>query len=447
MTRRAIAALAALLTSAALAAAQPAPPGADPGCAPAQAPAGSLAIAGGHRNSPYSLNFVPWAEGCSSSGGSAAVHGLLDGVRFTADAEYLMWWVKPDRPALPLLTTGSITGGGSLAAGDTRVLFRLSDLAGDVPYNGGRFAVGAWLSPDDAAGFDVDFFFLQRRTFSFTAGSDLTGSPLLSVPFTDVNPEFNGPSFSQVSLPGALVGRVDAFSTTRLWGLEADFKSGLARSDALCVDALAGFRYVDLSERFGFGRDVGAITGTSLLSFEGTHLGASDSLLIADRFDTRNQFYGGDVGLRARWSLLDKLTADLTAKVALGAVRQRLDVFGQTTHLDATGAVVGVAPGGLFALAGANAGQFTATRFGVIPQATVRLRYAVTDWLSASIGYDFLYWNSVVRPADQVSGTINTGLAPSQVPFANGGPALPAPSFRHTDLIVHGLNCGIELRF
>jgi hypothetical protein len=65
----------------------------------------------------------------------------------------------------------------------------------------------------------------------------------------------------------------------------------------------------------------------------------------------------------------------------------------------------------------------------------------VSEWLDVSVGYDFLYWSNVIRPGDQVSGTINSGQAPSQVPYANGGPIAPVPTFRRTDFSAQGLLC------
>jgi Putative beta barrel porin-7 (BBP7) len=366
--------------------------------------------------------------------------------RVTASAEYLMWWIKSDRPAMPLLTTGG-AGGGALGASDTAVLFRLSDLPKDVPYNGGRFALGLWATQDAKVGLDIAFFFLQQRDFTFGAGSNATGSPLLSVPYFDQNPAINGPSFSQISVPGVLVGHVEAVSTIRLWGMEADFKANLFRSEGLSVNALLGYRQADLRETFGFTQDVTRTVGIPLLSLDGNSIPAGDSLQIADRFGTHNAFYGCDIGLRTTWSPFSKVAVDLTTKIALGAVSQKLDVSGSTTQLSPGGAPVASVPGGLFALPALNLGTISHSDCAVLPEVAIRLRYSVTDWMDVSVGYDFLYWNNVIRPGDQVPSTINSSFSPSQVPFANGGPLAPLPTFHRTDFSVQGFNFGLELRF
>src|SRR5262249_25051272 len=127
MTCRVMAALAALLCGAALATAQPGPRGIDLGPAPPPPPPGPMAPAPTGLGAPYDWSLTPWGNRSCAGGG-----GLnFDEMRFCVSAEYLLWWLQPDRPSLPLLTTGSLTGGGALGAPDTRVVFRLSDLGRD----------------------------------------------------------------------------------------------------------------------------------------------------------------------------------------------------------------------------------------------------------------------------------------------------------------------------
>ena len=455
MMSRSVAALVALLVSAALASAQWYP-------GQTAQPAPSAPLEGNDSR-------VPSAQTTSRPGGSpTAAPDLVEpaspfappildgdspdgpvtppaGPRLTIHAEYLMWWLKADRPALPLLTTGG-AGGGALNAPDTTVLFRLSDLDKDEPYSGGRIGFSFWFDPHETLGVDVDGFVLQKRTFQFAAGSNAAGEPLLSVPYFDVNPAINGPSFTQISVPGILVGHVDASYSTQLWGIVADFQAGLLRSGSLSVDGLLGFRQADLLEHFDFNQNVQATVGVPLLSFNGNLIPASDSLAIADSFHTQNLFYGCDVGLRTKWQPFADFEVDLTTRIALGATNEKLAAVGSTSDISG-GHVVQTAPGGLFALWGANGGDYSHYRFAVIPATELRVRYAVTNWLAVSVGGDVLYWSSVVRPADQVSGTLNSSLSPSQVPFNNGGPALPRATLTHTDFSAQGFNVGVELRF
>ena len=65
-------------------------------------------------------------------------------------------------------------------------------------------------------------------------------------------------------------------------------------------------------------------------SFNGQGVPAPATTSITDSFDTRNQFYGGQVGMRASY-LHGRFGLDLTGKLALGAVHQTVSRDGSTT--------------------------------------------------------------------------------------------------------------------
>jgi hypothetical protein len=75
----------------------------------------------------------------------------------------------------------------------------------------------------------------------------------------------------------------------------------------------------------------------------------------------------------------------------------------------------------------------------------LQVGYQVTSCLRAYVGYDFLFWNDVVRPGSQIDTTVNPNLLPPAIP---GGPSRPAPRINDTvDLCVHGVSFGLEFRF
>jgi Putative beta barrel porin-7 (BBP7) len=106
-------------------------------------------------------------------------------------------------------------------------------------------------------------------------------------------------------------------------------------------------------------------------------------------------YFGGlDLGLtgefrRGPWTL------EWLSKVAVGPSRGAVDVSGATTAT-----VPGFAPqtsaGGLLALS-SNSGHFDRNRVAVVPELGVKLGYQLTLHFRATVGYDFLYWNNVVR--------------------------------------------------
>jgi hypothetical protein len=365
--------------------------------------------------------------------------------RLELRGSYLLWWISRSHNGLPLLTTGG-AGNGALGASDTVILLRAGDVGGTGPYSGGEFGLHYWLDPEQTLGLDARFFFLGQRDFHASAGGDANGTPLLSIPFKDLNPQSLG-NFTQVAFPGAVTGSVHFDSQTQLWGMEINGDTRLISGEASCLKGLLGFRYADLFERFTINQNVTSVAGQQLLSFKGNPMPATDSLSISDDFRTRNHFYGGNLGLEGEYHVLPHLVVGATAKLALGWTRGVLDVGGSTAQLSpGQAAPVATAPGGLFALPG-NIGRFTHDRFSVLPELDVKARWAVTEHLQLSVGYSFLFWSNVLRPADQINGSLNSSLAPSQVPFGAGGPLNPVPSFHRSDLYIHGINAGVELRF
>ena len=143
---------------------------------------------------------------------------------------------------------------------------------------------------------------------------------------------------------------------------------------------------------------------------------------------TQNLFYGCDFGLRTVWSPFSNFELDLTTKIAAGNGKPGSSkCFGNTAQVASAGGIGGAWRSVRQAWEAPNGGNFHSYRFAVLPEIALRLRYAVTDCLAVSVGYDFLYWSSVLRPGEQVSGTINSSLAPSQVPHGTGGPVDSAP--------------------
>lgn len=387
---------------------------------------------------------APTDLACCPPGGD---HGRLERLQFRGST--LLWWVGRDNADQPLLTTGTQAGAGILGRPDTVILSRAGDAIPAGPYVGGDFGVHYWVGPDQWLGIDGRFFFLGRRAGNVVASGDAAGQPVLSVPFTDLNPILPGPSYTQVSNPGASTGEVRFRNELHLWGTEVGFDLPSFAWDALEVSALAGVRYLDLEERYSIAQDVVSISNQTLLGFQGVGIPATDRLRITDRFRANNRFVGANLVARALYHVTPQLSVGLTGKAAIGSTHQVLRVSGSTFQVTpANGGFVPVAGSdiGLFAQPGIL-GRRAASRLSVIPEVEGRVAWAVSDRVEVSLGYGFLYWNQVLRPARQVPDTINTTTAPSQATFGGGGPLPTAPPFRSSSITAHGLNVGLTLRF
>src|SRR5205814_2326867 len=137
---------------------------------------------------------------------------------------------------------------------------------------------------------------------------------------------------------------------------------------------------------------------------------------------THNRFYGGQVGANAEVRR-GRLSLEGRAKVALGVTNQTIDVNGFQTITTPAG-VTSQFTGGLPALP-TNIGHFTQNRFSVVPDVGVRVGYYLSDNVRVYVGYDLLYWSSVVRPGDQIDLVINASQIPNFLPAGTPAPTPP----------------------
>jgi hypothetical protein len=349
--------------------------------------------------------------------------------RFWGRAEYLLWTIK--RGNTPVLVSGSPAGTPQTTAGVLGQPTTLPLYGGDIHNNllsGGRFTLGVGVPGVDGLGFEGTYFFLGQRATHFVAGSN--GTPILARPVTDVT---TGTPVSQlVAFPGVVNGSVAVNSDSRLWGFEGNLRCCLCSGCNGFLHLLGGFRYLELDE--------GLFIGENL-----TQLSTGTNIILNDSFTTKNQFYGGQLGLDGEYRF-KRWYVGGTVKLAMGVMHERLNINGSTVFL-----VPGVAPsvqtGGLLALP-TNIGSYHNNQFAVVPEVGLRIGYQVTDHLRVFVGYNFLYASSVVRPGDQVNPLVNRSQIPTAIgasPLA-GAPA-PFPLFRHTDFWAQGVMFGVEFRY
>src|SRR5262249_30228665 len=135
---------------------------------------------------------------------------------------------------------------------------------------------------------------------------------------------------------------------------------------------------------------------------------------------------------------------DCLGKLALGASRQVLNVFGSSTLSATPGTAFTpiTVPGGLLATS-TNIGRHAQQEFAVVPELTVNLSYAFCPDCRVYVGYTFLYWNQVLRPSDQIDTVVNTTQVPIHPNFGPlTGPAQPMVPMRESDFWAQGISIG-----
>jgi hypothetical protein len=353
-----------------------------------------------------------------------------------AEVEYLLWWMRGD-PLPPLVTTSPAgtpqSQAGVLGAPGTTVLFGGSGVNSDLR-SGGRFTLGSWLDDCQKFGVEADYFLLESKDTEFAASSG--GSPILARPFFGVS---GAPASQLVAFPGLVRGSVSAdAASTGLVGADALVRANLCCGCCYRLDAVGGYRFLRLADRLGIDENL-VSTNPSNPFF--VPLGTR--LVIGDRFDTVNEFHGGEIGLRGELRRGAWLLQGL-AQVAVGNNHEVVDINGGTTI-----AVPGSPPvphvGGLLALS-SNIGHFSRDETVVIPEFGARAGYQITPGLRAFVGYTFLYWGEVARAGNQIDQTVNTSLLPPATTPVSG-PLRPAPRLADSTFWAQGISLGLEFRY
>jgi hypothetical protein len=357
--------------------------------------------------------------------------------RVWARGEFLLWWIRPINLP-PLVTTGPFTElrPGALDSPNTQILYgqRGMDFQDRT---GGRFTFGAWLDDDQVWSVSAGYFFLRGR--SIGQGFSSPGAPVLATPFFNTNTGTQDSSL--ITFPGIMSGQVVIDAPSFLQGADVNLNANLWENGWLRWEGSLGFRYLYLGEQLNI-HSVSVVDVADQFKGFGIPFDGN-TITVGDSFETRNHFYGGQLGTRVELEH-KRFTLDLFGKVALGVTHQIANIHGNTT-IDTTPAFV--QNGGLFAVS-SNSGRFTSNAFTVVPEVGVNLKFRLTERLQLFGGYSFLYWSRVARPADQIDTTVNPNFVPTSTTFgAAGGPHRPAFSFNSTDFFAHGANFGFEFRY
>ena len=394
---------------------------------------------------------------------SASAGALYDQVgrsapasRFYGGSEYLLWWVKGAPLSVPLVSTGpDANEEGILRNSQSTILYGAplapatggNDTQNFSALSGGRVWLGYWLDDAQRLAIEAGGFGLQKAEADYNVSSDSTGNPGLSIP------EYNallylpegqcglgqsncgtgvGEDRSPVAIPGELTGSVAITNTLQLWGMHANGVVNFIRTPTWDVSALGGFRYLSLSEDFNMYSTLAGVSGSPFVGQSG---------FTDDDFNTRNQFYGALLGLRAR-GVHGPFSLETTLTAALGVNHETISIDG---YYQAIGFFTTNGPYGIYATP-ANSGVTSSNKFAVVPEAQIKLGYDITPAVKLIVGYDFLYWSNVVRPTDQIDRNLVKGQFYQEDPFSTSH-AYPQRLDKTTDFYAQGLSVGLQARF
>jgi hypothetical protein len=384
--------------------------------------------------------------------------------RFYGSVDYLYWWVKAAPLSVPLVSSGPVTethhgllGVPALDASESSILYGAphspaqggNNSQAFPAFSGARLTVGYWLDDERRFAIEGGAFSLQRQAAGYENRGGSDGNPVLGIPVYNSVPYtigsqtiFPGEDSLPFSLPdstnrargsGIITGGVSIQNTLQLWGSGLSGVINLYRNDSWEISGVAGVQYLDLSEDFSLTADIEGVTGPY----------AGQSGIVWDRFETRNQFSGGNFGLRAHYKD-GPLGVTITGLVAPGVNHQTTTISGGFTSVNFT-APTDSGPEGIFSQP-SNDGRYTTDKFCVVPELQFKISYALTSWLRASIGYDFMYMSNVIRPTDQINRELPKGQT-----FNQADPTVsttsPSVIYKSTDFYAQGMSFGLEFSF
>ena len=384
--------------------------------------------------------------------------------RFYVGLEYLHWWVKGAPLSVPLLSTGPDVepiDGGFLRSSQATVIYGSPfppALGGNNTQSfqglsGSRLTLGYWLDDEQRYAIEGEGFLLQTGIGSFEAHGGATGQPPMRIPTYNSVPYRAGgvgivvPPVEDgvpVSLPNDVTGGVMFKNTLNLWGAQANGVMNLYRSGSWEISGIGGFRYLSLAEAFDLNLN---IVGLLNSQYQG------ESGWARDQFQTRNHFYGATLGLRGRYNF-GPMFVDMSGRVSFGVDNEVEEISGAFQEFNTPvvsnlpGMTNGIrsvnqGPNGIFAQP-SNEGQTSGNRFAVVPEVGIKLGYNITPAIELTVGYDFLYISSVLRPTDQIDRSFSKGLPFQQDPSSTVG---PTRRFKTTGFYAQGVTVGVAYRF
>jgi len=402
----------------------------------------------------------PDAAAHSSGWGAAIGQGDAGGPRVWGSADFLLWRFKNAPLPVPLVTQGLITpetlasgiAAGAIGQPGTLVLSPSDFKFGWVP--GGRVTLGGYVDADRRFGLEGSGFLMDLRTSRFTVGSGPSdGNEVLSVPFFGLSPLGNMENVLQLTdpmgSPNATQATVSIVNRIRFWGSDVNAVVRLLDNDVFTLGALAGFRYLDLTEDLTLQADI--INSPAAVSVP-----PSSILNFTDTFATRNQFYGAQVGVNGEVRL-GVFFLNVAGKIAAGTMHETVIASGATTTnfngvLGTYSVPSTTIPTGIFTQA-TNIGRFSQDHFAYVPEVKADLGVELWRRVRLFAGYDFLYASNVVRPGDQIDRQINIPNLPPGFPFPPAPattittPFHPAVPLYTTSFWAHGVNIGVEFSY
>jgi hypothetical protein len=353
--------------------------------------------------------------------------GTITNPTFYFSLDTLYWWTKPgpvDRAIVgtlhdPSADYGAFPGAGGVNDPNTIVMF-----GNQRVHHDGQFGIrGTGQIAFDDMNVDVIELvgmYLPRQSQTATFAANPNGISAVALLFNDVSGGVPGVS-SAFPVVGFVNGTflqgggviVDTYS--EMWGAEFNLSHRLTpRHSPFYGEVMIGYRHQGLRE----GMSITAITPSTGTAFE-------------DTFKTTNLFNGAQFGARAgaEWWHLSIMG---TAKAAFGVTDMTVNI--ENTNFGTGTPSLYVQP--------SNFGRTGTSRFGFVGELGATGTWAITPNVSLSAGYNYLYWNRVVRATNQIDTNLNLNQQNGQP-----DPGFPIRRDQRSEFWAHGIVTSLEFSY
>lgn len=369
--------------------------------------------------------------------------GSLDGRNWWFNADYLLWRISGSQ--LPPLLTDSPVGTEPVLGLSTTSVISGDGTVGNDWRSGFQLQLGAWLDECRGVAISGEYFQLGDDDYDFfypgNSGRN-TGRPFFNAQTgLEDQREITGPIPAPMTDPSydgtVSINLDDKFQGAGLTLERSIYAvgdvSGFGPSTQIIL--LGGYRFYDYQSRLAIDDSRTVVSGQS---------GVGDVDAKHDRFLTDNEFHGGEIGVKARITQTG-CWFDGTAKVALGGQHSSATIAGETVTTNGMGTTT--SDGGLLTSSETNIGYHEDWRARLIPQFRFGLGVFVTPNWTAKAGYSVIVWDGVARPAGQLPP--NLTVDPRNIPpmVAGGGASPVFPGLGRSELVIHGLDLGVEYRY
>jgi hypothetical protein len=342
--------------------------------------------------------------------------------------ESLVWWSKNQPLSVPVVTTGPASQGTNAGVLGVPGTVSLNQPLNYGVAGGIWLSLGGWFGPSHTWGVEGDLILFGSQSAGFSVNDrSMNGNFVINEPVA------GAPFVTQVSAPGLETGGVAVSTLSQFGGGGINGLFNLVRRNGWTVTALAGFRYLELDESVDITANSALFTTTTYTDNQGNTLATAppgSTVTVVDQFAAKNQFYGGQVGLRFQY-MMQRWSFNGTGTLAMGATHETVTVNGFTNVYPNNAAPVYLS-GGNYATN--QMGSYWTNRFALAPAFQLTLGYQFTPFIRGTIGYNFLYLSSVARPGNQIDNVYD-GVVHPLVPMTN------------TSYWTQGLNLGVRLSF